>query len=166
MFKWRRPSSEPSDSSERLLSVVREHLEGVDEDSVRIVAAIAGLLAAVAYADQDFSSAEEAQLRTELGRVHAMTPAKVGIIVDVLREHILDFATAHVPRFTRTLRELADRELKLEVLEVLVDLAVADGTLDQQEVSRLRTIAQSMGLSQDDYNQLQARHRDKLSFLR
>ena len=67
--------------------------------------------------------------------------------------------------WTRDLRELADRELRLEVLEVLIEMAVADHVLKHDEQTQLRRIAKALSLTQDDYNALQAKHRDKLSTL-
>jgi uncharacterized tellurite resistance protein B-like protein len=63
------------------------------------------------------------------------------------------------------LRELAGRELRLEVLEVLIEMAVADQVLKHGEQTQLRRIAKALNLTQDEYNALQAKHRNKLSTL-
>jgi uncharacterized tellurite resistance protein B-like protein len=149
-----------------LESVVAEHLEGTDPATLAIVTAIAGLLMAVAYADQKVTAEEERVLRTELGRVHGLSQQGVQVICEVLAEHRVAVSTALVPRYTRALREHADEELKTEILGVLVELAAADGEISLTEVTQLRNIAHAMGLSQGAYNALQAKHRDKLSFLR
>ena len=160
------PKSEPASAEQQaLLAIVREHMPGADEDSVRIVTAIAGLLAGVAYADRELSPAEAARIRSELERVHWLDQRGVETICDALRAHVVHHATTLAPRYTRELRELADRELRLEVLDVLVDIAAADGKITHDEVSTLRRTATALGLSQDDYNRVQARHKDKLSFL-
>ena len=63
------------------------------------------------------------------------------------------------------LREQASRELRLEILGVLLDLAASDGTVSLDEVNLLRNTAGALGLSQRDYNDAQAPHRGKLSVL-
>jgi uncharacterized tellurite resistance protein B-like protein len=151
---------------ERLTQVVRQHLPESDEQTIETVVAIAGLLATVAYADRTVTEEEERRLCQELERIHGLSRAGVQAICGALREHIVELSTAQAPRYTRALRELGDRDLRLEVLEVLVDLAAADGTLATSEVNVLRQLATALGLSQDDYNVVQARHRDKLSVLR
>jgi len=166
---WKRKQPQPeSDSAgvERLTRVVREHLSEADEETTRIVVAVAGLLASVAYADRDFSLDEEATVIEELGRVHGLTPQGPRAVCAALRDHVLELSTTQTPRFARTLMELADRDLRREVLRVLVELAAADGTISLDEVNHLRLLTQSLGLTQDDYNQLQAQHRDKLASLK
>lgn len=93
---------------------------------MRVVAALAGLLAAVAYADPSYSSAEEALVRSVLARVHGMTPAGVEAVCGGMRRHVVEASTVQIPHFARELRELADGELRRVVLDALVDLAAAD----------------------------------------
>jgi uncharacterized tellurite resistance protein B-like protein len=163
---FRPPKHEPESAEQRALyEVVRAHMPGADDESVRIVTAIAGLLAGVAYADRSLSAPEEARIRTELARVHWLNQIGIDAICDALRAHVVHHAMTLAPRYTRELRELADRDLRLEVLEVLVDVAGVDGKITHDEVTVLRRTATALGLSQEDYNAVQARHRDKLSFL-
>jgi uncharacterized tellurite resistance protein B-like protein len=163
MFR-RQPKSETA-AAPSLYEVVRTHMPDADEEAQRIVTAIAGLLAAIAYADSHFAPAEESRMRTELARVQWLDARGVDAIVEALRADIVVHATTLAPRYTRELRELANRELRLEVLEVLLDIAAADGTIGLQEVTALRRTADALGLTQADYNALQARHRNLLSFL-
>jgi len=155
----------PEDAHE-ILYRVREHLPEADDDTARVIAALGGLLAAVAYADRDYSSAEEAVVRQLLARVHGMTTAGIDAICEAMRRHVVEASTVGIPRFTRELRELGDAELKREVLDALVDLAAADGRVTMSETNLLRQITASLGLSQSDYNESQARHKDRLSILK
>lgn len=152
--------------AEEILARVREHLPGADDETARVVAALGGLLAAVAYADRDYSSDEEAVVRKLLARVHGMTAPGIDAVCDALRRHVIEASTVGIPRFTRELRELGDPELRREVLEALVDLAAADGRITMNETNLLRQITTSLGLSQSDYNDAQERHRDRLSILK
>ncbi len=127
---------------------------------------MAGLLGAVAYADRHYSEAEETRVREELARVNGMTAAGIDAICAVLRAHIVEVSTVQIPRYARALVELADVELRREVLRALVDLAAADSSLSLAETNLLRQITKSLGLSQDDYVELQARHRQHLDSLK
>jgi uncharacterized tellurite resistance protein B-like protein len=160
----RRPKSKSS-GADALESVVREHMSDADDATVQIVAAIAGLLGGIAYADRRVLPEEERRLRAELSRMHALSEAGVDEICKLLSSHTVEIATTQAPRYTRALREHADRELRLEVLETLVELAASDGRITLDEVNVLRNTATALGLTQDDYNAAQAKHRDKLSFL-
>lgn len=162
--RWLRsaPRASAPEGAERLLDAVRTELRGADEETVQVVAAISGLLGAVAYADREYSAGEEARVRAELARVHGMTEAGIDAICAVLRAHVVEFSTVQAPRFARALLELADRELRVEVLETLVELAAADGAIEVAEVNVLRLLTTALGLSQDDYNAAQAKHRDRI----
>jgi uncharacterized tellurite resistance protein B-like protein len=162
---FRRKEPPPPEARDRLAAIVEQYLADADADTRRIVTAVAGLLAKVAYADGHYSVEEEANIQKELSRVHGLSQAGVDAICGLLADQIAHVTLLGDHDWTRDLLDLAERELRLEVLEVLVEMAVADGVLKHDEQTQLRRIAKSMGLTQDDYNALQAKHRDKLSTL-
>jgi uncharacterized tellurite resistance protein B-like protein len=150
----------------QLLGVVRRELPDADETTTAVVAAIAGLLGSVAYADRSLSAEEDERIRRELARVHGMTEAGIQAICRVLEEHIIEVSTVHTPRYSRVLLELGDRELRLEVLEVMLEIAAADGTIGNVETNVLRQVTTALGLTQGDYNALQEKHRARLAVLK
>ena len=150
---------------ERLAEIVEQYLADADDATRRIVTAVAGLLAKVAYADGHYSVQEEAAIQKELSRVHGLSQAGVDAICGLLADQISHVALLGDHDWTRDLRDLAERELRLEVLEVLVEMAVADHVLKHDEQTQLRRIAKALSLTQNEYNAIQAKHRDKLSTL-
>jgi uncharacterized tellurite resistance protein B-like protein len=151
--------------AEQLEFTVRTELAGADEETVLVVTAIVGLLGAVAYADSDFSIQEQARVREELARIDGMTPGGVDAVCAALKQHILEIATVQSPRYSRVLRELADQELRIQVLEMLVALAAADDVITSAETNVMRQITTALGLTQRDYNAAQAKYRDRLAVL-
>jgi len=145
-----------------LRGLVNERLADRPEQDQRLVTAIAGLLACVAYADQVFTAEERVHIRAELERLPMLDEKDVEVIVSLLEQDIAAVVGSGDQRWVRDLRELTDREARFEVLEVLVDLAAADDELAHAEVNYLRRLTTALGLTQDDYNAAQARHRDKL----
>src|SRR5689334_2933586 len=128
MFGWLlnpKPGRAPS-ATDELVESFRSELPQADPATLEIVVAMAGLLAAVAYADRRYADEEDRRVRAELGRLHGMSPEGVDAICDVLARHALELSTVGVPAFCRSLVELGDRELRLEVLSMLVELAAAD----------------------------------------
>ncbi|MGB5349127.1 MAG: TerB family tellurite resistance protein [Polyangiales bacterium] len=161
-----KPNDLPPEARDRLAEIVERYLSEADDATRRIVTAVAGLLAKVAYADGHYSEQEEATIQKELSRVHGLSRAGVDAICGLLADQISHVALLGDHDWTRDLRELADRELRVEVLEVLIEMAVADHVLKHEEQTQLRRLAKALSLTQDDYNALQAKHRDKLSTLR
>lgn len=166
VFRWKKQLPElPPQARDRLAEIVERYLADADDATQRIVTAVAGLLAKVAYADGHYSVQEEATIQKELSRVHGLSVAGVDAICGLLADQISYVELLGDHDWTRDLRELGSRELRLEVLEVLVEMAVADGVLKHEEQTQLRRIAKALSLTQDDFNALQAKHRDKLSTL-
>jgi len=166
--RWLRGEAEssPPSGADALRNSVARHLPGVDAETVTVVTSMTGLLGALAYADRDYSVAEEARVRQELGRVQGMTANGIDAICAVLRAHIVEISTVQIPRYARALVELADVELRRDVLRALLDLAAADDSISLLETNMLRQITKSLGLSQDDYVELQAAHRRQLDALK
>ena len=156
----------PRDAAAALAATVHSQIPDADDATVRIVTAVAGLLAAVAYADRVFDPAEVMYVREAIGRIHGITPAAQNAICGMLSSHLAELSSVHSHAFTRDLKRLTERNVRLEVLDVLVDLAAADGVIVLSEVNQLRQITTSLGLTQDDYNASQARHIDKLEALK
>jgi uncharacterized tellurite resistance protein B-like protein len=159
-------ATEPVSGADALRVSIGRELPEADADTVTVVTSMAGLLGAVAYADRNYSAAEEARVRQELERVQGMSVAGIDAICKVLREHIVEISTVQIPRYARALVELADVELRREILSALIDLAAADSSISVLETNLLRHITKSLGLSQETYVELQARHRQHLDALR
>jgi len=159
-------ATEKLSGADALRASIAHELPGADIETVTVVTSMAGLLGAVAYADRNYSVAEEARVRQELERVQGMSVAGIDAICKVLREHIVEISTVQIPRYARALVELADTDLRREVLSALIDLAAADSSISVVETNLLRQITKSLGLSQQDYVELQARHRSALESLK
>ncbi len=154
------------EGAEQLESTVREALPGADEETVQVVTAIAGLLGTVAYADREFAPAEQARARAEIARIEGISPAGIDAICAALARHVREIATVQSPRYSRILCDLADHDLRLQVLDILLGLAAADRTITLSETNVLRQLATSLGLTQEDYNAAQAKFVDLLAVLR
>jgi uncharacterized tellurite resistance protein B-like protein len=150
----------------RLREVVSRALPKADPDTVAIVAACAGLLAGVAYADRDFSADEAREIERLLASVEGIGPGGSAPIVRALEQNRVELSSVHAVRFARTLNELGSVELRLHVLAMLVSLAATDDAITQSEVNTLRQVTRALGLDQADYNRLQSEHRQKLETLR
>jgi uncharacterized tellurite resistance protein B-like protein len=149
-----------------LHATVRQALPNADDVTVRIVASTAALLLCVAYADLDYTIDEEEVLCEMLSQVRGLSEADVTVIAHVLREHTVSIASAESTAYARELLDLTETDFRLKVLDVLVDVAAADDEICVNETNMLRSIAKALGLSQEEYNASQARHRDKLAVLK
>ena len=166
--QWLRRASvsEQVEGAEQIHATLRRELSEMDEESVLVVTAIVGLLGAVAYADSDYSQAEQQRVQQELSRIEGLSCHGVEAVCDALKRHIVEVSTVQLPRYSRTLRDLADPELRLQVLEMLLALAAADQSITSPETNVIRQIATALGLTQHDYNAAQQKYREHLAVLR
>jgi uncharacterized tellurite resistance protein B-like protein len=151
---------------EKFEQTVRDALGSSDEESVLVIAAIVGLLGAVAYADGEFSPQEQQHVRTELARIDGMNTSGVDAVCAALKRHVREIKAVETPRYSRILRDLADRELRVQVLDMLLALAAADESVTTAETNFIRQTATALGLTQSDYNALQDKYKEYLSVLR
>jgi uncharacterized tellurite resistance protein B-like protein len=165
---FRKPDSKPatSGSTATLAAVVSEHMPDDDQPTRELVAAVAGLLASVAYADRAFSEQEQQHVHEVLGRIAGLSERGAAAIFAVLQRQGALIAVSNMHAYTRHLRENAELPLRREVLDALLDLAASDGAISLTESDLLRRTANALGLEQDDYLRAQAKHRDRLSVLK
>ncbi|MBN1653032.1 MAG: TerB family tellurite resistance protein [Deltaproteobacteria bacterium] len=140
-------------------------MDSANDDDVRLVVSVAGLLACVAYSDRQYTPSERQKVRSELERIHGLSNEGIEGICKILDERIFDLTATSSQIYLRDLSELADYETKIDVLDVLMSLAAADESVSVVETNLLRRAATALGLSSDDYNTIQRRYRDKLAVL-
>ncbi len=162
-FRSKQP--EPEYQTE-LPSLIAKTLPDADPETQQIVTAVAGLFGCVSYADRDFSETERGAVEALLQTIHGIEAGAARSIIQALAGNILHISTVEAPRYARTLKQLGDRELRLHVLDMLLEIAAADEEITHSEAVLLRQLTTSLGLEQSDYNQLQSKHRDKLAALK
>jgi uncharacterized tellurite resistance protein B-like protein len=168
VFSWLRDKKDAADPTRGrvLYEAVRQHLGDGDDELVRITGSVAALMLCVAYADLDVRPEELERVSETLGRIRGLDARGVAAIVDVLCRHTVSIAAAEGTSYARELLELTDADFRVQLLDALMDVAAADGEVSLAETNLLRPIAVALGLTQQQYNASQARHRDKLAVLR
>lgn len=161
---YRYIESMTSDEYTSLRSVIRTALGPSNPELFNLVTAVAGLLTAVAYADQEIDDAEAAFLKNSLTRIESINAESALAIYEVVEKGAVRISTSFLPRFTRLLVDSAPVATRIEVLSVLVEMAAADGKIELEERNLLRNITNALGLSQAMYNQIQETYRHLLDF--
>lgn len=158
-------AAHPSASKELRALVVR-HMPKADDHTAAVVGALAGLLATVAHADRTYTDSEREQVKHALKDIPVLAEGAAEAIEALLSERMAELAHESLQVYTRVLYNGLERWARLEVFEVLMDLAAADDVLDMQETNLLRRIGNALGLTENEYLTSQARHKDKLGLLK
>jgi uncharacterized tellurite resistance protein B-like protein len=119
------------------LSGRRTPAAGASADELPL--AVAALLIEAARMDDDFDSAERATIERLLAEKFALAPAAVRSLV-AAAERTVERSTQFFP-FTQTICAAMPPEARVQIIEMLWQVAYADGILDPQEDMLLRRIA-------------------------
>ncbi|HET6618444.1 MAG TPA: TerB family tellurite resistance protein [Dongiaceae bacterium] len=101
--------------------------------------AVAALLIEAARMDDTFGTAERAMIERLLAEKFDLPPNAVGALVDAAESAVAQ-STQFFP-FTQQIVKHIDPEDRVQIVEMMWEVAYADGVLDPQEDALLRRIA-------------------------
>jgi uncharacterized tellurite resistance protein B-like protein len=154
------PDSEAPD----LVDEIEQYLHDLDPSRAALVAAFAGLLSRVAFADSEISAAELDRIRV-LIVTHVGLPAEEAQrVAEIARRRTLA-GTEHY-RLTRCFNDVASEAERLALIECLYAVAAADDSVAHVEDKEVDQIAAAVLVSRSDVLKIRSRYRDKLEELR
>ena len=117
-------------------------------DAHEIEIASAALLAHCGKADGELCAEETAHLKTVLGKRFDLTPAEVDSIIEAAEARERDAIDLH--QFTRVLHQSLDREARIHMVQLLWEIADADGHIDSDERRMVSLTAQLLDVEVHD----------------
>ncbi len=149
-----------------LLAALRRHLTRLGPERLDYLAAFAGQLARVAYADTTFSEEEKASI-TRLLRKHMELDAnEARLVVDLVRHESETLQGMHHYLLNRAINAYASPADKEALLECLYAVAAADRLISNAEDLEIRRIAAALLIPRRAANDVRARYRDRLEVLK
>ncbi|WP_341862424.1 TerB family tellurite resistance protein [Gymnodinialimonas sp. 57CJ19] len=134
-----------SDLLSRLLAPAPEPLPQAD---ARL--ALAALLVRVARSDGDYAAVEIARIDALLADRYGLLPGQAKTLR--AQAEALEAQAPDTVRFTRAIKESVDHDDRLDVVEALWDIALADGERDEDENALMRLVAPMLGINDRDSN--------------
>ena len=110
---------------------------------------LAALLVRVARANDDYADSEVAKIDVFLARHYPDLDASGAAALRAEAEEIEDSAHDTI-KFTRSIKDAVDLDDRMEVVEALWELVLADGERDAEEEGALRLIAPLLGINDRD----------------
>ena len=117
--------------------------------------ALAALLVRVARSDGDYASAEIDHIDAILMQRHGLTRADAAALR--AQAEVVEIEAPDTVRFTRALKSAIPIEDRIDLVEALWTVALADGNRDANEDRLLRLVSSLLGLT--DVESAQARQR-------
>lgn len=110
-----------------------------EESEDELSLAVAALLVEAAQMDETFDDAERSAIERVLAAKFKLDAAALNELVDAAEREVK--RSAHYYPFTSKINQGLDAEAKIRIVEMLWQVAYADGVLDAQEDRLLRQVA-------------------------
>lgn len=141
-----------------LSAVVDAAIPEADRNTQLMVAAVAGLIGSIAFADRQFSHTEQQRVLSVLQGVEGVDENEAQAILQQMRSQLLRLTSTDLPRHARTLKELGEPHQCRQVLRLLMQVAGADNALAQAETAMLQQVCTALGLTRHDYEAALSEH--------
>lgn len=125
-------------------------LDADTERDLRWVCALAALLGHVAAADDRLEERERARIAELLDRFGALQRSDVEMVVDIIDSAVLRDVGYFA--FARELNEITSTSDRERLVDLLFDVAGADGHIDYHEVEEIRKISKALQLSHASFS--------------
>lgn len=112
--------------------------------------ALAALLVRLARSDGDYAAIETARIDEILADRYSLLPGQAKTLR--AQAEALETQAPDTVRFTRAIKNAVAYDDRLDVVESLWAIALADGERDEQENSLMRMIAPMLGINDRDSN--------------
>ncbi len=138
----------------------------VDEDRIRWITGISGLLGQVANADLDISEREIEQMKRILKENMHLAERDATAIIQLLQRHRVQLLTIESYIYLRLINSAADKAQKLDLLRSLFSVAAADDSISADEDQTIRQIAKTLLLSHSDFISIRSEFKQYLEVLK
>lgn len=142
---------------------IAAQLERLEPEVARYLAAFAYVLARVGHADLHFAEEETAKMERIVAELTTLRPEEAALVVEIAKSQARLLGGTENYVVTREFRRIATREQRVQLLECLFAVAVADGLISGAESFEIACIAEELGFTRPELNGLRARWRDQLS---
>src|SRR5262249_43916110 len=142
-----------------VVAAIHERLAGLSLERAKFVAAFAGLLTRVAFADLEISHAERATLHALLADKAGLTPDEASAVGAIVTHQATALAGIDYAALTRVFNDIADAQAKEQLIDCLYAIATAQSTVSIAEDDQIRAVANALLLSHEQF--IAIRHRYK-----
>lgn len=121
---------------------------GVSHDRDELQVAAAALMVEAALMDERFEPSERDQITRLLKARFALTDAEAGTLMETAHSHVGE--STQLFGFTRVVADRCSHDERVELMQMLWQVAYADGVLDDYEANLMRRLAGLIHVSDRD----------------
>ncbi len=142
----------------RVAAAIHERLGRLPPARAEFMAAFAGLLVRVAYADHELSAEERKRLPELLIEHAGLPPDEAGVVADVVVAEATALSGIDYAALTGTFNEVAGDDDKKRLIDCLYAIATADDAVSVPEDEEIRRVAHALLLSHSEFIAIRARY--------
>ncbi len=157
--------AEASPPPERLAATIQARLTSLTPARAEFVAAFAGLLVRVAYADRSVSEGERAVLGPLLAANAGLPAAEAEAVVEIVTHQATTLEGISYASLTRAFNGIASAEEKERLIDCLFAVATAEGSISLVEDEEVRAVARALLLSHQQLIAVRSRYKDQLEVI-
>ncbi|MFQ5666131.1 MAG: TerB family tellurite resistance protein [Candidatus Binatia bacterium] len=148
-----------------LADAIRDRLKRLPLRRAEFVAAFAGLLMRVAYADLEISPAERAALPRLIADHAGLSPDESATVAEIVTRQATGFAGIEYALLTRAFNEVATEQEKEQLIDCLYAIATAGSTVSVVEDDEIRAVARALMLSHQQFIAIRHRYKEQLEII-
>jgi len=160
-----KPSSADQAETETVRRIVRA-LEQVDPARRRYLAGFAYVLARAAQADLEITDAEARVMEHVVSQIGGVPEAQAVLVVEIARNQAELYGGTEDFLVTREFSSSATDEERRAAVAACFAVAASDDEITAQEYAELTEIAEELGLSRDELNEIRNEYRDQIVAVR
>lgn len=150
----------------RVAAAIHERLGCLPPARAEFMAAFAGLLVRVAYADLEISVQERKRLPEILLEHAGLTPEEAGVVADIVVAQATALSGIDYAALTGAFNEVAGEDEKKRLIDCLYAIATADGAVSIPEDEEVRKVARALLLSHSEFIAIRGRYKEQLEVIR
>ena len=139
---------------------------GASTEKARELACLAYVLGRIAAADQEVRSEEASSISQLLQERGGLSQDQAELVTEVALGEARHMGGTQDYLVTRQLQTLVSRERREEILDCLLAVAAADGSICSQEEAELKVVSRQLGFQNKEYLEALSRYRDYRTVLR
>ena len=143
-----------------------DQLDGMETERARFVAALAYVLARVAWADREFDRSERRSMEEIVRREGGLSEQQAVLVVQMAKSQNQLFGGTENFLVTRELKDVAGDEERRRLLDCLFAVSAADDSVSGVEEAHVRQIASELGFTHREYVAARRRYSDQRTVLR
>ena len=160
------PESSEAVRDPKSVQVLLEKLQPLSDEKARELACLAYVLGRIANADQEVSPEEASSISGVLEERGKLSSDQATLVTEVALGEARQMGGTQDYLVTRQLQTLISRERREEILDCLLAVAAADGSICSKEEAELKVVSRQLGFQNREFLEALSRYRDYRTVLR